>query len=150
MKKLLLILLACSALIMPLAACGEEEKHDRADDDIDWQYMSADETWQKVDGGEPIIVLDTMVDDVYEEAHIKGAYHVPCFPLDTEEKEERLVSEVKNLQGDEPIAIVCKTGNKVAKRAISILTEEGIDPSRLYIIEGGRDGWPHPTEIGDN
>lgn len=117
---------------------------DRADADIDWQYMTADELVEKLEAGDPVIVLDTRTDDMYDAGHIPGAYHVPCFPVDTTEAEDMLREAAPNLEGDDPIVVVCKTGNKGAKRAISVLQEEGIAADRLFILEGGGEGWDQP------
>lgn len=117
---------------------------DRADAAIDWQYITAEDTKAKLDAGEALIVLDSRPDDMYNNGHIPSAYHVPCFPVDSLELENVLRAAVPNLGGDAPIAIVCKTGNKGAKRAISVLVDEGIAPERLYILEGGGEGWSFP------
>lgn len=122
-------------------AASTEAPADRADADIDWQYMTADELVEKLEAGDPVIVLDTRTDDMYDAGHIPGAYHVPCFPVDTAEAEEMLVEAAPNLEGDAPIAVVCKSGNKGAKRAISVLQDAGIAADRLFILEGGGDGW---------
>lgn len=133
-------------LALGLVGCGEEKKDDgakadRADAAIDWQYMTADELTKKLDAGDPVIVLDIRPDDMYNNGHIKGAYHVSVFPVDTEEQEKTLKDAAKNLGGDDPIVIICKTGNKGAKRTISVLQDEGIKADRLFILEGGGDGW---------
>jgi len=135
-----------AVLVLGLAGCGKEQAGtdapaDRADADIAWQYMTAAELEAKLENGDPVIVLETRPDDMYNAGHIPGAYHVPAFPVDTEEKEQLLVDATANLGGDAPIAIVCKTGNKGAKRAISVLIEAGIDEKRLFILEGGGEGW---------
>ena len=114
---------------------------DRADANIDWQYMTADELAQKLDAGDPVIVLDIRTDDMYNAGHIKGAYQVPVFPVDTAEAEQELTDAAKNLGEEDPVVIVCKTGNKGAKRAISVLEDAGISNDRLFILEGGGDGW---------
>lgn len=125
-------------------ASTETTAADRADADIDWRYMTADELVEKLEAGDPVIVLDTRTDDMYDAGHIPGAYHVPCFPVDTAEAEDMLREAAPNLEGDDPIAVVCKTGNKGAKRAISVLQEEGIAADRLFILEGGGEGWDQP------
>lgn len=114
---------------------------DRADANIDWQYMTADELTKKLDAGDPVIVLDIRPDDMYNAGHIKNAYHVAVFPVDTTEAEETLAESAKNLGDEDPVVIICKTGNKGAKRAISVLEDEGIASDRLFILEGGGDGW---------
>lgn len=135
---------AAGTLALGLVGCGEdnqEAKADRADAAIDWQYMTADELTKKLDAGDPVIVLDIRPDDMYNNGHIKGAYHVAVFPVDTEEQEKTLQEAAKNLGGNDPIVIICKTGNKGAKRTISVLQDEGIAADRLFILEGGGDGW---------
>ena len=147
-RRFALTLMGATALtaVCGLAGCGKETTEegasaDRADADIAWQYMTADELVEKLENGDPVIVLDSRPDDMYSAGHIPGAYHVPCFPVDTEEAEQMLVDASENLGGDAPIAIVCKTGNKGAKRAISVLIDAGIAEERLFILEGGGEGW---------
>ena len=118
-----------------------EATADRADADIDWQYMTADELVEKLEAGDPVVVLDIRTDDMYDAGHIPGAYHVPCFPVDTAEEEDMLREAAPNLDGDDPVVVVCKSGNKGAKRTISVLQEEGVAADRLFILEGGGDAW---------
>ncbi len=137
---------AAGTLALGLVGCGEDDKGeaakaDRADAAIDWQFMTADELAKKLDAGDPVIVLDIRPDDMYNNGHIKGAYHVASFPVENEEQEKALQEAAKNLGGDDPIVIICKTGNKGAKRAVSVLEDEGIAADRLFILEGGGDGW---------
>lgn len=151
MKKVLSFTLCTILLISILVGCGQKAPAptssaatDRADAEINWQYKTADEVKAMLDAKESIIILDSRPDELYSAGHIPGAYHVPCFPVDTPELEQVLKDAVPNLQGDAPIAIVCKTGNKGAKRAISVLQDEGIAAERLFILEGGGEGWKFP------
>lgn len=150
MKKGLSLLLSLIMMIGLFAGCGqasapkESAAADRADADIAWQYKTADETKAMLENNEPVIILDSRPDEMYDKGHIIGAYHVPCFPVDTPELEQVLKDAVPNLQGESPIIIVCKTGNKGAKRAISLLQEQGIAAERLFILEGGGEGWSIP------
>ena len=151
MKRLLSLSLSLLLALSMLAGCtqtpansGGSAAPDRADADINWQYKTADETKAMLDAGDPVIILDTRTDDMYSAGHIPSAYHVPCFPVDTAEKEQLLKDAVPNLGGEDPIVVVCKTGNKGAKRAIALMQEEGIAASRLFILEGGGEGWSFP------
>ncbi|WP_308605766.1 hypothetical protein [uncultured Enterococcus sp.] len=49
-------------------------------------------------------------------------------------------------QGDAPIYVVCPGGGGGAKRTISLLIDEGIDESRLYIVENGAKKWPYKDD----
>lgn len=150
MKRSLSLFLSLIMAFALLAGCsakpnsGGDSTADRADAAIDWQYKTADETKAMLEGGESVIILDSRPDEMYNAGHIPGAYHVPCFPVDTAELEQVLKDAAANLQGESPIIIVCKTGNKGAKRAISVLQDEGIAAERLFILEGGGEGWAFP------
>lgn len=150
MRRVLSLSLSLLLALSLLAGCSQPPAEnspaaDRADAAIDWQYKTADETKAMLDAQEGVIILDTRTDDMYSAGHIPGAYHVPCFPVDTAEKEQLLKDAVPNLGGEDPIVVVCKTGNKGAKRAISVLIDEGIPAERLFILEGGGEGWPYDT-----
>ena len=151
MKRTLSLLLALVLCASLLGGCGgqtatESAAPDRADADIDWQYMSAEDTKAMLDNGEPVLILDSRPDDMYNAGHIPGAYHLPCYPVDTPELEQLLVDAAADLKAlDAPIVIVCKSGNKGAKRAISVLIDEGVSADRLFILEGGGEGWPYDT-----
>ena len=152
MKRILSLLLTLLLAASLLAGCGgrtateSAAPADRADAAIDWQYMSAEDTKAMLDSGEPVLILDTRQDDLYSAGHIEGCLHVPCFPVDSLELENVLRDAVPTLQeSDDPIAVVCKTGNKGAKRAISVLIDEGVSADRLFILEGGGEGWPYDT-----
>ena len=168
MKRTLSLLLALVLCASLLGGCGgqtatESAAPDRADADIDWQYMSAEDTKAMLDNGEPVLILDSRPDDMYNAGHIPGAYHLPCYPVDTPELEQLLVDAAADLKAlDAPSVIVCKTGNKGAKRAISVLIDQGVPAEQLYILEGGGEGWTYedylttendspaePTVLGD-
>jgi len=135
------------------ATCKVKVK-DRADANIDWQYMTADQLFSKLDAGEEVTILDIRTKKIqdtscgYSNGHIEGSLWVPSWPVDTIAKQNKLrtlqVTEV--LEGNNaPIVIVCRTGASGAKRAISVLNGfEGISASRMYILEGGG------TELIDN
>lgn len=153
MRKLLSLTMCLLLSVSVLAGCTQATPAsggsaapaaDRAEADISWQYKTADETKAMLDAQESVIILDSRPDDMYTKGHIPGAYHVPSYPMDTPELEQVLKDAVPNLQGDDPIVIVCKSGNKGAKRAISFLQDQGIAPERLFILEGGGDGWKIP------
>lgn len=137
------VLVGCDSSSTTQGAGGAQQSAsaDRADANIDWQYMTADDLAKKLDAGDPVIVLDSRPDDMYNAGHIKGAYHLAVFPVDTAEAEKELTDAAKNLGDEDLVVIVCKTGNKGAKRAISVLEDAGIAHDRLFILEGGGDGW---------
>lgn len=128
------------------ATCKVKVK-DRADANIDWQYMTASDLFEKLDKKETVTILDIRPENIsdssygYADGHIEGSLWVPSWPVDTIAKQNSLrtlqVTEALK-DGKEPIVIVCRSGASGAKRAISVLKGfEGIDASRMYILEGG-------------
>ncbi len=94
------------------------------------------------------IILDTRPDELpndtvgygYKYGHIEGSIWVPAWPVDTKEKEDMLKNKSLLQQlnsSDKKIVIVCRSGANGAKNAIKILTGEGIQASRLLILQGG-------------
>ena len=76
----------------------------------------------------------------YDAGHIKGpySYWVDSWPVNKKEQEDRLRAKADELKAlDKPIAIICRSGAGGAKHAISVLKDEGIDVSRLFIQDGG-------------
>ena len=131
------------------AVCKVKVK-DRVDANIDWQYMTADELFTKLDRGEKVTVLDIRPEKIedtvygYKDGHIEGALWIPAWPVDTIVRQNKLrtLQVTEALNGDDaPIVIVCRSGAAGAKRAISVLKGfEGIKASRMYILEGGGTG----------
>lgn len=132
----------CTVTVAADAATG-----DRADDAIDWQYVTSDKLLaNKAD----YIIIDLRPNIIksngkdngrgYQYGHIEGSVHVPAWPVDTKERENLIKSsyvleQLKN--SDKKIAFVCQSGANGAKRAISVLKDEGITVSRMYIQKGG-------------
>ncbi len=124
---------------------------DRANDPIDWdsRAKSSEDVINEAAAG-TLIVLDTRpknipmdagsaISDVgYAAGHIKGSIWVPSWPVDEKAKEDSLRAKAAELKATgKPIAIICRSGAGGAKRAISVLKEEGIDESKLFIQTGG-------------
>ena len=120
---------------------------DRANDALNWQYMTPDELFAKLENDEKLTVLDIRPEIIdgtsvgYADGHIEGSLWVPSWPVDTLAKEKALRTEqvLSNLKDNSnPIVIICRSGASGAKRAISVLKKcEGIAIDRLYILEGG-------------
>lgn len=132
----------CTVTVAADAATG-----DRADDAIDWQYVTSDKLLaNKAD----YIIIDLRPNIIesdgkdngrgYQYGHIEGSVQVPAWPVNTKEREDLVRSsyvleQLKN--SDKKIAFVCQSGQGGAKRAISVLKDEGITVSRMYIQKGG-------------
>ena len=121
--------------------------NDRANASINWQYMTPEELFGRLDNEENLTVLDIRPEKIdgtavgYADGHIEGSLWVPSWPVDTIAKQNALrTTQVLSVLKDNkaPVVIVCRSGASGAKRAISVLKGfEGIDASRMFILEGG-------------
>lgn len=120
---------------------------DRMNDPIDWNSRgkSAEDCIKEAEAGS-LTILDTRppssmadgIDAGYDAGHIKGSVWVNSWPVDTKKAEDDLRASVAELKAkDKPVAIVCMRGAGGAKRAVSILKEEGIAESKLFILTDG-------------
>jgi rhodanese-related sulfurtransferase len=95
---------------------------------------------ERMDGEEPVVVLDVRDDDEFEQAHIPGSIHIPY---------AELLERVGELPAGRPIAAVC-SGGKRSGLAASLLKREGFDDV-LHVADGGVGTWERdglPVETG--
>jgi len=81
----------------------------------------------------------------FEKHHIPGAlatYAYPVKSVENQNKLNRILGACK--AADTPVVIVCPRGGGGAQRAYAYLKGQGIDESRLYILEKGQGGWAYP------
>jgi len=150
MKKrvsgLLLIALAMFAIV--LTGCQKNDaKEDRAEADIDWQMISPEKMKGVLekDDAKDYQIIDIQPKADFEKGHMPNSISVPAYPVDTEELEKLIVDNVDQFKdGDKPIYVVCPGGG--AKRTISLMIDEGIDESRLFIVENGAKKWPYKDD----
>lgn len=155
MKKrasgLLVIALAVFAIV--LAGCSsndaKEEKKDRAEADIDWQMITPEKMKDVLekDDSTDYQIIDIQPESDYAKGHLPNSVSVPAYPVDTEDLEKLVVDNADQFKdGDNPIYVVCPGGGGGAKRTISLLIDEGVDESRLFIVENGAKKWPYKDD----
>ncbi|OYR53427.1 rhodanese-like domain-containing protein [Halorubrum halodurans] len=88
------------------------------------------------DGDAPF-VLDIRPADAYESDAIDGSHNLPVYGDLRAGDESALRSRLEEIPRDREVVTVCKMGI-VAKRATSVLEEEGYDARTLA---GGMSGW---------
>lgn len=155
MKKrvsgLLVIALAIFAIV--LTGCSNNEakegKKDRAEADIDWQMITPEEMKAVLEKDDPTDyqIIDIQPEADYDKGHLPNSISVPAYPVDTDDLEKLVVDNAEQFkEGDHPIYVVCPGGGGGAKRTISLLIDEGIDESRLFIVENGAKKWPYKED----
>ena len=114
---------------------------DRTEENIDWKYVSGKDAVDKV-GDKDVQFLDVRDDDTYKAGHLKGTLQCSLKEFDTPEAQTEMYNLAKDkMDKDEPVYILCYSGNKCAKTAISVMKDAGFDTDNLFIIENGaKDG----------
>lgn len=153
MKRKIAALLMASALTAALiTACGSggEETSGESAEETTAEETSGEESEEASDGyvsAEDAVAAakagDTHVLDVREWANYVGgrvanSEWCPIFPLEDDSLAEAMTEYADaNFGDDKDIYIICNSGAKGAEKATEVLTESGIDPSRLFTVEGG-------------
>ncbi|WP_247008569.1 rhodanese-like domain-containing protein [Halorientalis litorea] len=87
-------------------------------------------------GDEPF-VLDIRPESAFESAAIDRSHNVPVYDDLRRGDESTLRDRLGDVPADRDVVVVCKMG-MVAKRATTVLRDEGYDASTLL---GGMSGW---------
>lgn len=110
----------------------------------EFKYYTADQLKQAIESKAPIQIVDIQVENEYKAHHIKGVIPTYAFPVKTDEDKAKLAKVLPQLQSSkDPIVIICPRGASGAKNTYQYLYDQGIDESRLFILEKGQAGWPY-------
>lgn len=97
-----------------------------------------------IESGKKMYIVDIQKEEEFQKRHIKGSIGTGAYPVKSEQDKAKLdifINEVKNNNLD--IVIVCPRGGGAAKNAYDYLKSKGISEKRLYILEGGIQGFPY-------
>ncbi|MGE4299603.1 MAG: rhodanese-like domain-containing protein [Desulfovibrionaceae bacterium] len=134
MKKCLFTL-ACVLLLPVLAHAA------------DFNYISQDETKQRLASGPAMILVDICPADMFAKGHLPGSLETNAYPVKTDEERARLDKVLPQVTSSkEDVVIVCPGGAGGAQRTYTFFMQHGVDEGRLKILEKGMKGWPYQTE----
>lgn len=108
-----------------------------------YQYYTAEETKAAIENQADMILLDIQVEEEWNAHHIAGAIPTYAYPVKTPEEEAKLAAILPQLEGDQPIIVICPGGGGGATRTIDYLTSQGVAPERFFILENGQSKWPY-------
>lgn len=110
----------------------------------EFKYYTAEQLKDGIEKKSPLQLVDIQVTDEYNDHHIKGVVPTYAYPVKTDEEKAKLAEVIPQLKDSkEPIVIVCPGGAGGAERAYQYFYEQGIDESRLFILQKGQKGWPY-------
>ncbi len=105
----------------------------RADENIDWKYVKGADVLAAKDAQ----IVDVRDADTYAAGHLEGSLNAGLKELEDEKAHTAMFELAKDLDKEEPVYLLCYSGNKCAKTAISILKDAGFDTDNVFIIENG-------------
>lgn len=120
-------------------ALGEEKSltTNRTEESIDWQYVTGKEAVDAL-GSEDVQFLDVRDMDTYAKGHLPQSMNVGLKEIEDSAAQTEMYEMAKaELDAEKPVYILCYSGNKCAKTAISVMKDAGFDPANLFIIENG-------------
>lgn len=148
-RKLLAVLLAAAMATAMVTACGSDDTGESATSEETTEesggeeaeasdgYVSAEDAVEAAKAG-GTHVLDVREWANYVEGRVVNSEWCPIFPLEDDSLAEGMTAYAdENFQDDEDIYIICNSGQKGAEKATEVLTEAGIEPARLFTVEGG-------------
>lgn len=111
----------------------------------DYNYVSPDKFKEWLTTGRNTIIVDIQVPAEFAKRHIKGSIETNAYPVKSDEERKRLNAVLAGINASkEDVVIVCPRGGGGARNTYDYLKAKGVAESRLFILEKGMEGWPHP------
>lgn len=109
-----------------------------------YNFLKPEELKKWIEKGKKVHIVDVQKKEDFEKKHIKGSVGTGAYPVKSDQDKAKLDSIVNQVKNDNlDIVIVCPRGGGAAKNAYDYLKSKGIDEKRLYILEGGIQGFPY-------
>ena len=89
-------------------------------------------------------IIDIQPAADFRKQHFRGSIETNAYPVKSAEERQRLDKSLPQLAATgEDVVVVCPRGGGGAKGAYDYLKGRGIAENRLFILEGGMQGWPY-------
>ncbi len=113
-----------------------------------YNYVSPEQLKTWVESGTPVMILDIQVEDEFDAHHIKDSVPTYSYPVKSDTDRAKLDAALNQAkESNDPVVIVCPRGKGGAKRCYDHMAAQGIDDSRLLILEKGMGGWPYKEMV---
>ncbi len=103
---------------------------------------------QWLENKKPLIIVDIQTAEEFSKHHFEGSIETNAFPAKTGEEKAKIdkaYNIIKNSSDD--VVIICPRGKGGAMNTYEYLKSKGVDEKRLYILEGGIQGWPYKEAL---
>jgi rhodanese-related sulfurtransferase len=108
-------------------------------------YVKPDVFKQWLTDNRPLVIVDIQTAEDFGNHHFKGSIETNAFPAKSDEAKKLLdktLPKIQTSKGD--VVIICPMGKGGARNTYDYLKSKGVPENRLFILEGGIDGWPYP------
>lgn len=128
-----IVFLLVLSVVMPLSAFAAN-------------YVNPDVFKQWLETGKNLVIVDIQPADAFAKQHFKGSIETNAFPAKTDEEKKRIDKAFTEIQASTTdVVVICPRGRSGASNTYDYLKAKGISENRLYILEGGIEGWPHKS-----
>lgn len=111
----------------------------------EYRYVSSEELKGCLEAAQPVLLVDIQEKKAFAAHHIRGSIETNAYPIKSETDRQLLTSALLQIQAreHEDVVVVCPRGKGGAERTYDYLKEQGIPETRLFILTGGMEKWPH-------
>lgn len=110
-------------------------------------YVKPDIFKQWLATNQALVIVDVQTAKDFGDHHFRGSIETNAFPGKSDEEKKRIDKALPKIQSSKgEVVIICPKGKVGAVNAYEYLKSKGVPESRLFILEGGIDGWPY-TEL---
>lgn len=111
----------------------------------DYNFVRTEEFKAWLESGRELIIVDIQVPEEFARRHFQGSLETNAYPVKSDEERARLDQALDEINATTAeVVIVCPRGGGGAKKTCDYLKDKGVAGERLFILEKGMEGWPHP------
>jgi len=117
---------------------------------LTFNYIDSSDFMKILDEKKPVHMVDIQKKNDFLLHHFSRSITTAAYPVKSEQDKNKIKAILNDLQAtSDPVVIIGPRGTRPSKRAYTYLTEQGIAPERLAILDKGVRGWPEQKILID-
>jgi len=117
---------------------------------LTFNYIDSDDFMTMLNDKKPVHMVDIQKKNDFLLHHFSRSIDTTAYPVKSEKDKNKIKAIIGELQATgDPVVIIGPRGTRPSRRAYTYLTEQGIAPERLAILEKGVRGWPEQNILVD-